>query len=154
MCSFFLELFNIFFFTRYQFSPLICLLLGLRDRLKNGGNIVVAEGYLLELERRGYLQAGAFIPEVVLEHPEVVKALHDEFVHAGSDVVVAFTVSEYNEFFIYLLVYLPHYMYLIQNFIDRLEDLHARIKHVTEFNKIVIPYYFKAYSRQWLAAVL
>ena len=57
----------------------------------------MAEGYLLELERRGYLQAGAFIPEVVLEHPEVVKALHDEFVHAGSDVVVAFTVSEYNE---------------------------------------------------------
>ena len=54
----------------------------------------MAEGYLLELERRGYLQAGAFIPEVVLEHPEVVKALHDEFVHAGSDVVVAFTVSE------------------------------------------------------------
>lgn len=65
---------------------------GLRDRLKNGGNIVIAEGYLLELERRGYLQAGAFIPEVVLEHPEVVKALHEEFVHAGSDVVVAFTV--------------------------------------------------------------
>lgn len=44
------------------------------------------------MERRGYLQAGAFIPEVVLEHPEVVKALHEEFVHAGSDVVVAFTV--------------------------------------------------------------
>lgn len=65
---------------------------GLRDRLKNGGDIVIAEGYLLELERRGYLQAGAFIPEVVLEHPEVVKALHEEFVHAGSDVVVAFTV--------------------------------------------------------------
>lgn len=54
--------------------------------------MVVAEGYLLELERRGHLQAGAFIPEVVLEHPEVVKALHEEFVHAGSDVVVAFTV--------------------------------------------------------------
>lgn len=65
---------------------------GLRDRLNNGGNVVVAEGYLLELERRGHLQAGAFIPEVVLEHPEVVKALHEEFVHAGSDVVVAFTV--------------------------------------------------------------
>lgn len=65
---------------------------GLRDRLKNAGNMVVAEGYLLELERRGHLQAGAFIPEVVLEHPEVVKALHEEFVHAGSDVVVAFTV--------------------------------------------------------------
>lgn len=29
----------------------------------------------------------------MLEHPEVVKALHEEFVHAGSDVVVAFTVG-------------------------------------------------------------
>ena len=106
----------------------------------------MAEGYLLELERRGYLQAGAFIPEVVLEHPEVVKALHDEFVHAGSDVVVAFTVSEYNEIFICLLFYLPHFMYLIPNFINRIEDFHARIKHVTKLNKIVIPYYFKAYS--------
>ena len=95
----------------------------------------MAEGYLLELERRGYLQAGAFIPEVVLEHPEVVKALHDEFVHAGSDVVVAFTVSEYNEIFICFLVYLPHYMYLIQNFTNRMEDLHTRIKYVTKFNK-------------------
>ncbi|XP_056000868.1 betaine--homocysteine S-methyltransferase 1-like isoform X1 [Ostrea edulis] len=64
---------------------------GLRERLNNGKDIIVAEGYLMELERRGYLQAGAFIPEVVLEHPEVVKGLHEEFVHAGSDVVVAFT---------------------------------------------------------------
>ena len=42
-------------------------------------------------------------------------------------------------------------MYLIQNFINRMEDLHARIKHVTKFNKIVIQYYFKAYFRQSVA---
>ncbi|XP_061179415.1 betaine--homocysteine S-methyltransferase 1-like [Saccostrea echinata] len=77
------------YFVTCMFS--ICLRVGLRERLKSGQDIIVAEGYLLELERRGYLQAGAFIPEVVLEHPEVVKALHEEFVHAGSDVVVAFT---------------------------------------------------------------
>ena len=55
------------------------------------GEVICAEGYLFECERRGYLQAGAFVPEVVLEHPEVVEELHREFVHAGSDVVEAFT---------------------------------------------------------------
>ena len=55
------------------------------------GPVVCAEGYLFECERRGYLQAGAFVPEVVLDHPEVIEGLHREFVHAGSDVVEAFT---------------------------------------------------------------
>src|SRR6478609_8732390 len=55
------------------------------------GPVVCAEGYLFECERRGYLQAGAFVPEVVLDDPEVVEELHREFVHAGSDVVEAFT---------------------------------------------------------------
>ena len=55
------------------------------------GPVVCAEGYLFECERRGYLQAGAFVPEVVLDHPQVVEELHCEFVHAGSDVVEAFT---------------------------------------------------------------
>jgi betaine-homocysteine S-methyltransferase len=43
------------------------------------------------MERRGYLQAGAFVPEVVLDHPNVVTELHREFMHAGSDVIEAFT---------------------------------------------------------------
>ena len=34
------------------------------------GPVLCAEGYLFELERRGYLQAGAFVPEVVLDYPE------------------------------------------------------------------------------------
>ena len=62
----------------------------LMERL-NGGAVLCAEGYLFELERRGYLQAGAFVPEVVLEHPEAVAALHREFLRAGSDVIEAFT---------------------------------------------------------------
>ena len=62
----------------------------LSEMLKHGP-VVCAEGYLFECERRGYLQAGAFVPEVVLDHPEVVEGLHREFVHAGSDVVEAFT---------------------------------------------------------------
>ncbi|MGH9272996.1 MAG: homocysteine S-methyltransferase family protein [Ilumatobacteraceae bacterium] len=69
---------------------------GLMERLA-AGPVICAEGYLFELERRGYLQAGAFVPEVVLTHPEEVTALHREFVHAGSDVVEAFTYYGHRE---------------------------------------------------------
>ena len=68
----------------------------LMDRLAEGP-VICAEGYLFELERRGYLQAGGFVPEVVLEHPEKVAELHREFVHAGSDVVEAFTYYAHRE---------------------------------------------------------
>lgn len=69
---------------------------GLLERL--GQDVVIcAEGYLFECERRGYLQAGAFVPEVVLDHPEVVTELHREFVHAGSDIVEAFTYYGHRE---------------------------------------------------------
>ena len=62
------------------------------ERIKDGETVLMAEGYLFELERRGYLQAGTFVSEVVLEHPEVVKSVYEEFAHCGSDVVLAFTV--------------------------------------------------------------
>ena len=68
----------------------------LLQRLEQGP-VICAEGYLFEFERRGYLQAGAFVPEVVLEHPELVTQLHREFVHAGSDVVEAFTYYAHRE---------------------------------------------------------
>ena len=68
----------------------------LLERLAEGP-VICAEGYLFELERRGYLQAGGFVPEVVLEHPEKVAELHREFVHAGSDVVEAFTYYAHRE---------------------------------------------------------
>src|SRR6266540_2310727 len=69
---------------------------GLVERLDDGP-VICAEGYLFEFERRGYLQAGAYVPEVVLEHPELVAGLHREFVHAGSDVVEAFTYYAHRE---------------------------------------------------------
>ena len=69
---------------------------GLLDRLAVGP-VICAEGYLFEFERRGYLQAGAYVPEVVLEHPDLVAQLHREFVHAGSDVVEAFTYYAHRE---------------------------------------------------------
>src|SRR5215471_8993951 len=70
--------------------------LSLLQRLDQGP-VICAEGYVFELERRGYLQAGAFVPEVVLEHPEVVAQLHRDFVHAGSDVVEALTYYAHRE---------------------------------------------------------
>ena len=63
----------------------------------NKGSVLFAEGYLFAMERRGYLSAGAFVPEVVLEHPEVVSQLHREFIRAGSDVVQAFTYYGHRE---------------------------------------------------------
>jgi betaine-homocysteine S-methyltransferase len=68
----------------------------LLEQLK-AGPVICAEGYVFELERRGYLQAGAFVPEVVLEHPESVLQLHRDFVHAGSDVVEALTYYAHRE---------------------------------------------------------
>ncbi|MEP6608491.1 MAG: homocysteine S-methyltransferase family protein [Burkholderiaceae bacterium] len=70
--------------------------LTLMQRLDQGP-VICAEGYVFELERRGYLQAGAFVPEVVLEHPEAVTQLHRDFVHAGSDVVEALTYYAHRE---------------------------------------------------------
>lgn len=57
----------------------------------DAGTVLVAEGYIFELERRGFLQAGPFVPEAVIKYPEAVQALHREFVRAGTDVVVACT---------------------------------------------------------------
>ena len=65
-------------------------------RLKAGA-VICAEGYVFELERRGYLQAGSFVPEVLFEHPEVVEQLHMDFVHAGSDVTQALTYYVHRE---------------------------------------------------------
>jgi betaine-homocysteine S-methyltransferase len=69
---------------------------GLMERLAEGP-VVCAEGYLFEFERRGYLQAGAFVPEIVLDRPDLVRVLHEDFVHAGSDVVLAFTYYGHRE---------------------------------------------------------
>jgi betaine-homocysteine S-methyltransferase len=61
------------------------------------GPVLCAEGYVFELERRGYVKAGAYVPEVVLDNPDVVRQLHREFLHAGSDVIVALTYYAHRE---------------------------------------------------------
>src|ERR671919_336940 len=69
---------------------------GLLDRLAEGP-VICAEGFLFELERRGYLSAGEFVPEVALEHPEALATLHRDFQRAGSEIVEAFTYNGHRE---------------------------------------------------------
>jgi betaine-homocysteine S-methyltransferase len=63
----------------------------------DAGPVLCAEGFLFELERRGYLTAGEFVPEVALEHPEALRSLHIDFQRAGSDIVEAFTYNGHRE---------------------------------------------------------
>ena len=63
----------------------------------DAGPVICAEGFLFELERRGYLSAGEFVPEVALEFPDALKTLHVDFQRAGSDVVEAFTYNGHRE---------------------------------------------------------
>lgn len=63
---------------------------GLLERLRDG--VVLGDGgYLLELEKRGYVRAGPFTPEVSLTHPEALAQLHREFLLAGAEVLQALT---------------------------------------------------------------
>ncbi len=66
------------------------------DRLRSGP-VLGAEGYVFELERRGYIKAGPFVPEVVLDYPDAVRELHREFLRAGADVMVALTYYAHRE---------------------------------------------------------
>jgi betaine-homocysteine S-methyltransferase len=73
------------------------------ELLKN--SVVLGDGgYLIELERRGYVDSGSgrekvgtgrgsgqFTPEVAIENPEALRQLHREFLNAGSQVLQALT---------------------------------------------------------------
>jgi betaine-homocysteine S-methyltransferase len=60
------------------------------DRLKDGP-VLGDGGYLLELEKRGWVRAGPFTPEVALTRPSALRELHDEFREAGAEVLQALT---------------------------------------------------------------
>jgi len=63
---------------------------GILERLKEGP-IVGDGGYLLELEKRGWVRAGPFTQEVALLNPNALRELHIEFREAGADVLQALT---------------------------------------------------------------
>jgi len=63
---------------------------GLLQRLDEG--VVIGDGgFVFALEKRGYVKAGPWTPESVIEHPDAVMQLHREFLRAGSTVMQAFT---------------------------------------------------------------
>lgn len=55
---------------------------GILERLKEGP-VLGDGGYLLELEKRGWVRAGPFTPEVALLYPNALRELHIEFREAG-----------------------------------------------------------------------
>jgi betaine-homocysteine S-methyltransferase len=63
---------------------------GILERLKDGP-VVGDGGYLLELEKRGWVRAGPFTPEVSLFNPNALRELHVEFREAGAEVLQALT---------------------------------------------------------------
>jgi betaine-homocysteine S-methyltransferase len=73
-------------------------------QLLSRGVVLGDGGYLIELERRGYVDSGSereevgtgkgsgqFTPEVAIEQPEALRELHREFLRAGSQVLQALT---------------------------------------------------------------
>src|SRR5258706_12782061 len=72
--------------------------------LLKAGVVLGDGGYLIELERRGYVDSGSgrekvgtgrgsgqFTPEIAIENPDALRELHREFLHAGSNVLQALT---------------------------------------------------------------
>ncbi|HKS35727.1 MAG TPA: homocysteine S-methyltransferase family protein [Verrucomicrobiae bacterium] len=73
-------------------------------QLLKEGTVLGDGGYLIELERRGYVESGSrrekvgtgkgsgqFTPEVAIENPDALRELHREFLRAGSQVLQALT---------------------------------------------------------------
>ena len=74
------------------------------EQIKKQGIVLGDGGYLIELERRGWVDSGSgrekvgtgkgsgqFTPEVAIEHPDALRELHREFLNAGSQVLQALT---------------------------------------------------------------
>src|SRR3954465_10111679 len=81
------------------------------------GIVLGAEGYVFELERRGYIKAGPYVPEVILDAPEALRQLNREFLRAGADVMDA----------------LPYYAHR-----EKLRDV-GRAGHLEELNRQAVP---------------
>jgi betaine-homocysteine S-methyltransferase len=63
---------------------------GILERLKEGP-VLGDGGYLLELEKRGWVRPGPFTPEVAIVYPPALRELHIEFREAGAEVLQALT---------------------------------------------------------------
>ena len=45
----------------------------------NSGPVICAEGFLFEIEKRGYMASGEFVPMVSLDHPEASRKFAQRF---------------------------------------------------------------------------
>jgi len=63
---------------------------GILERLQEGP-VLGDGGYLLELEKRGWVRPGPFTPEVAIVYPDALRELHVEFREAGAEVLQALT---------------------------------------------------------------
>src|SRR6184192_1886137 len=74
------------------------------ERIAKQGIVLGDGGYLIELERRGWVDSGSgrervgtgkgsgqFTPEVAIEHPDALRELYHEFLNSGSQVLQALT---------------------------------------------------------------
>src|SRR5438045_9514410 len=74
------------------------------ERIAKQGIVLGDGGYLIELERRGWVDSGSgrekvgtgrgsgqFTPEVAIENPDALRELHREFLRAGSKALQALT---------------------------------------------------------------
>src|SRR5262252_2240085 len=74
------------------------------ERIAKQGVVLGDGGYLIELERRGWVDSGSgrekvgtgkgsgqFTPEVAIENPDALRELHREFLDAGAQVLQALT---------------------------------------------------------------
>src|SRR5437868_13313439 len=89
--------------TKRQITPM-AQTENILDRIAKQGPVIGDGGYLIELERRGWVDSGSgrervgtgrgsgqFTPEVAIEHPDALRELHREFLNAGSQVLQALT---------------------------------------------------------------
>ena len=61
------------------------------------GPVLGDGGTIFELERRGYVSAGPFTPQAVLDHPDAIKQLQTDFARAGAEVLQACTYYAHEE---------------------------------------------------------
>jgi len=66
---------------------------GILERLNNDEVIICDGGLTYCLERRGYVTAPIYTPEVVVEYPSAVREIHREFALCGADVLEAFVFN-------------------------------------------------------------
>jgi len=59
---------------------------GILEQLSEGP-VLGDGGYIVELEKRGYVVTGAFTPELAITQPEAIREMHREFKDAGAEVL-------------------------------------------------------------------